>query len=73
MHADRETQIPGRSQFKHVVFGPQLWPDAAADADAAAHFPAIRDAVLSGNWTLAQSAVDSATRVLRQAAANLAQ
>lgn len=67
MHADRETQIPGRSQFKHVVFGPQLWPDAAA------HFPAIRDAVLSGNWTLVQSAVDSATRVLRQAAANLAQ
>ncbi|KAK4463937.1 putative glutamate carboxypeptidase 2 [Cladorrhinum samala] len=58
--------IPGRKQFKHVVFGPQLW-----DNDRNAHFPSIRDAVASGNWTLAQLTVDRVATVMVAAAGNL--
>ncbi|KAK4134431.1 Zn-dependent exopeptidase [Trichocladium antarcticum] len=58
--------IPGRTQFKHVVFGPQLW---SGHDDA--YFPFIRDAVASGNWTRAQLAVDKAAAIITQAAANL--
>ncbi|KAK4251312.1 hypothetical protein C7999DRAFT_10881 [Corynascus novoguineensis] len=58
--------IPGRTQFKHVVFGPQAWsrnPDA--------HFPGIRDAIESGNATLAQLTVDKVASIMKQAANNL--
>ncbi|KAK4150059.1 hypothetical protein C8A00DRAFT_46457 [Chaetomidium leptoderma] len=58
--------IPDRTQFKHVVFGPQLW-----STDNEAHFPGIRDTVMSGNWTLAQLTVDKVAGVLRGAAAGL--
>lgn len=42
-------QIPNRTQFRHVVFGPELW--AGYDASI---FPAIRDSINTGNWSLAQ-------------------
>ncbi|KAK4125764.1 Zn-dependent exopeptidase [Parathielavia appendiculata] len=61
-----EAGIPGRTQFKHVIFGPLLWSD-----DTEAYFPSIRDTVFSGNWTLAQLTVDRVAGVLNQAAANL--
>jgi N-acetylated-alpha-linked acidic dipeptidase len=59
--------IPGRTQFKHVVFGPQAW-----SRDPEAYFPAIRDAIISGNETLAQLTVDKVAEILTQASANLA-
>jgi hypothetical protein len=60
--------IPNRTQFKHVVFGPQLW--SGYDE---AYFPGIRDAVSSGNWTLAQLTVDKVASIIKQAATNLVQ
>jgi hypothetical protein len=63
-------QIPNRTQFKHVLFGPQLWSDGHYD-DSNAHFPSIRDTVMSGNWTLAQQTVDKVASIIKQAAANL--
>lgn len=59
-------QIPGRTQFKHVIFGPQLW--SAYDE---AYFPAVRDALDAGNWTQAQAQLDKAARVLRKASGKL--
>ncbi|KAL2261177.1 hypothetical protein VTK26DRAFT_4611 [Humicola hyalothermophila] len=60
--------ITGRTQYKHVVFGPQLWSTGASPT----YFPAIRDAALSGNWTLTQETVDRVAGIIAQAAANLA-
>ncbi len=59
-------QIPNRTQFKHVVFGPQLWPGKDE-----AFFPAIRDAISSRNWTLANQTIEKTARILQKAAANL--
>ncbi|GAB1319309.1 Glutamate carboxypeptidase [Madurella fahalii] len=61
--------IPNRTQFKHVVFGPPQWP---APGEGYYHFPAIRDTVLVGNWTLAQETVDKVAGIIKEAAANLA-
>ncbi|KAH6632199.1 hypothetical protein F5144DRAFT_612700 [Chaetomium tenue] len=58
--------IPGRTQFKHVVFGPQAW-----SRDPEAYFPSIRDAIVSGNMTEAQLTVDGVASILTQAAVNL--
>ncbi|KAK4044163.1 hypothetical protein C8A01DRAFT_31765 [Parachaetomium inaequale] len=58
--------IPDRTQFKHVVFGPQAW-----SRDPEAYFPSIRDAIISGNATLAQLTVDRVAAILKQAGANL--
>lgn len=55
--------IPNRTQFVHVVFGPQLW--SGYDE---AYFPAIRDAVDSGNLTLAQDIADKTARIISGAA-----
>lgn len=60
-------QLPGHTQFKHVIFGPQLWSSGSDDT----HFPGIRDAVLSGNWTLAQETVNRVAGIIKQAANNL--
>jgi len=62
----RLEQIPNRTQFKHVVFGPLQW---STDRDA--YFPSIRDAILSGNWTQAQLIADKVAGIIKQAAANL--
>ncbi|KAK3378897.1 hypothetical protein B0T24DRAFT_142224 [Lasiosphaeria ovina] len=58
--------VPNRTQFKHVVFGPQLW--SGYDE---AFFPSIRDTIVSGNWTLAKETVDRVAGVIMKAAANL--
>lgn len=49
-----------------MVFGPQPW-----DNDRNAYFPSIRDAVASGNWTLAQLTVDRVATIMVAAAGNL--
>ncbi|KAI4852160.1 glutamate carboxypeptidase 2 [Aureobasidium sp. EXF-8845] len=58
--------VPGREQYKHVLFGPQLW-----DGYAAAYLPAVRDAMQEGRWMDAQGQLLRAARILRQAAEKL--
>lgn len=61
--AGRVGGVPGREQFKHVVFGPQLW--SGYDE---AYFPGIRDAFFEyGNVTLAQEWVGIVAGVLGHA------
>lgn len=59
-------QVPGREQYKHVIFGSQLW-----DGYAAAFFPAVRDAIAEGRWEDAQKQLERAARILKQAAVKL--
>ncbi|OJJ00430.1 hypothetical protein ASPVEDRAFT_82002 [Aspergillus versicolor CBS 583.65] len=54
--------IPNRTQFKHVVFGPQLW----SGYDAAI-FPAIQDSLEAKNWTLTQEWVDRIAGIILDA------
>ncbi|RDL42184.1 PA protein [Venustampulla echinocandica] len=58
--------IPNRTQFKHVVFGPQLW--SGYDE---AFFPSIRDAVEAGDWTLAKAQVEKVANIIKQASSRL--
>ncbi|KAJ9620448.1 hypothetical protein H2203_007654 [Taxawa tesnikishii (nom. ined.)] len=58
--------IPGREQFKHILFGPQAW--SGYDE---AYFPAIRDHLDNGNWTGAQKYVDKAASILTKATKQL--
>ncbi|KAK2066775.1 hypothetical protein P8C59_000563 [Phyllachora maydis] len=58
--------IPGRKQFKHVVFGPALW--SGYDA---AYFPGVRDTVAAGDWAVANRTATRVAATLRAAAANL--
>lgn len=58
--------IPGREQFKHVIFGPQAW--GGSDT---AYFPAVRDAVAMGHWTGAQERIEIAAEVIRRAGKRL--
>ncbi|KAI8629164.1 Zn-dependent exopeptidase [Xylariaceae sp. FL1651] len=58
--------IPNRTQFKHVIFGPQLW--SGYDE---AYFPAIRDVVEAEDWPLAQSIIDKTARIISNAATTL--
>ena len=59
-------QIPGREQYKHIIFGPQLW--SGYDE---AYFPAIRDALEVRNWTGAQIQIDKAAKILKAASEKL--
>ncbi|KAL1953172.1 hypothetical protein VTO42DRAFT_3432 [Malbranchea cinnamomea] len=58
--------VPNRTQFKHVIYGPQLW--SGYDE---AYFPAIRDAIDSGNWTATQQWVDKVAKIISFASARL--
>ncbi|GAP82974.1 putative PA domain-containing protein [Rosellinia necatrix] len=58
--------IPNRTQFKHVLFGPQLWSEYDE-----AFFPAIRDVVEAGDWPLAQSMIDKTAKIIEQAGTSL--
>jgi len=62
----REGGVPGRTQFKHVIIGPQTW--SGYDT---AYFPAIQDAIDMGNWTAAQEQLGIVARVLHHAADKL--
>lgn len=61
-----QRQIPGRTQFKHTIFGPALW--SRYDE---AFFPAIRDAISSGDWEAAQKQLEKAATILSRAADKL--
>ncbi|CAG9977651.1 unnamed protein product [Clonostachys byssicola] len=58
--------IPNRNQFKHVVFGPQLW--SGYDE---AFFPAIRDMVDEKNWGEAERFIQKTAGLIRNAAESL--
>ncbi|KAE8150124.1 hypothetical protein BDV25DRAFT_116812 [Aspergillus avenaceus] len=58
--------VPNRTQFKHVIFGPQLW--SGYDAT---FFPAIRDSIDSRNWTLTQEWVDRVSKIISHASDRL--
>ncbi|KAJ8123943.1 hypothetical protein O1611_g9477 [Lasiodiplodia mahajangana] len=58
--------IPNRTQFKHVVFGPQLWDELDE-----AQFPAIRDMIEAEDWPRAQEVIDKTARIIDQAATTL--
>jgi N-acetylated-alpha-linked acidic dipeptidase len=58
--------IPNREQFKHVIFGPQLW--SGYDES---YFPFIRDAIDAKDWELAQKQVDKTARIISSASDKL--
>jgi hypothetical protein len=58
--------VPGREQFKHVVFGPQLW--SGYDE---AWFPFVQDAVDEKDWSGAQAMVEKTARIIKRAAEEL--
>ncbi|KAG6029807.1 hypothetical protein E4U41_000268 [Claviceps citrina] len=55
--------IPNRTQFKHVVFGPQKWSTYHVSV-----FPAIRDTVEAGDWERASLIASKTAAILRRAA-----
>jgi hypothetical protein len=62
----REYGIPGRTQFKHVVFGPKAWSGYEE-----AYFPAVRDMLAKKDWEGAQRMVEIAARRIQMAGDNL--
>ncbi|RAL01602.1 M28 family metallopeptidase [Aspergillus ibericus CBS 121593] len=58
--------VPNRTQFKHVIFGPELW--SGYDPTL---FPAIRDCIDSGNWTLTQEWIDRVSNIISDAGTRL--
>ncbi|KEY67341.1 hypothetical protein S7711_09471 [Stachybotrys chartarum IBT 7711] len=55
--------IPNRTQFKHVVFGPQLWSSSEVS-----YFPAIRDTIEAKDWESAKRIMEKTAVILRKAA-----
>lgn len=64
---DLAPQIPGRDQYKHVVFG----PDASGSGYDAAIFPFVRDAIDNGDWALAEKQIKKTADIIRKAAEKL--
>ncbi|RFU74221.1 peptidase [Trichoderma arundinaceum] len=58
--------IPNRTQFKHVVFGPQLW--SGYDG---AFFPAVHDLVDEGDWDGANKYIAKTAALMKNAASIL--
>jgi len=61
-HKDDPHGVPGREQFKHVIFGPQLW--SGYDE---AWFPFISDALEAKDWAQAQKMVEKTARIIMRA------
>jgi N-acetylated-alpha-linked acidic dipeptidase len=58
--------VPGREQFKHVVFGPQEWSGYGES-----YFPFIRDAIDAKDWEFAQTQVEKTARIISAASEKL--
>jgi hypothetical protein len=58
--------LPNRTQFKHILFAPQLW--SGYDE---AFFPAVRDAIDEGQWDAAAEQVKKIASILETAAKKL--
>ncbi|KAG8525908.1 uncharacterized protein KY384_000670 [Bacidia gigantensis] len=63
---DMDGGLPGREQFKHVVFAPEKW-----NAHKPSCFPSIRDAVDDGNWDVAQQQIQKVAEILSVASKKL--
>ncbi|KAL9098083.1 MAG: hypothetical protein Q9163_006187 [Psora crenata] len=63
---DLDGGLPGREQFKHVIFAPQAW-----NGYGSATFPGIRDAVDGKDWELAQRQIEKVAGVLSYASKKL--
>ncbi|KAA6415387.1 MAG: glutamate carboxypeptidase Tre2 [Lasallia pustulata] len=63
---DVDGGLPGREQFKHVIFAPQAW--SGYDE---AYFPGIRDAIDNGDWELAQKQAEKVAGILSYASKKL--
>lgn len=63
---ERKNGIPGREQFKHVIFGPKPW-----NGYDEAYFPAVRDRLAARDWPGAQEMVEIAAVRIQRAADNL--
>jgi len=61
---DRVYGIPGREQYKHVIFGPQAWGEEG-------YFAAVRDMVAAGDLKGAQERVEIAVERIRRAGERL--
>jgi Transferrin receptor-like dimerisation domain/Peptidase family M28/PA domain len=59
-------KVPNRTQFKHVLFAPQTW--SGYDE---AFFPAIRDAIDSGNWNATQEWINRVADIVTKASVQL--
>lgn len=59
-------QLHGRTQFKHIIFAPQVW--SGYDE---AYFPSIRDAMDAGDWKEAQKQVEKVASILSTAVKEL--
>ncbi|TKX26310.1 hypothetical protein C1H76_1271 [Elsinoe australis] len=55
--------VPGREQYKHIIFGPQAW--SGYDE---AYFPAVRDAIDARDQKAVQFHIDKAARIIKRAA-----
>ena len=60
-------QIPGRDQYKHVVFG----PDASGSGYDAAIFPFVRDAIEANDWKLAEKQIKKTADIIERAVEGL--
>ncbi|KAJ6141270.1 hypothetical protein N7470_010166 [Penicillium chermesinum] len=58
--------IPNRTQFRHVIFGPEL-----SSGYGASVFPAVRDSFSTGDLTLTQHWIDRVAHIIRDASAKL--
>lgn len=63
---DIDGGLPGREQFKHVMFAPSLW----SSYDTAL-FPGVRDAVDDGDWLLAQQQIQRVADIVVRAGTKL--
>ncbi|GAB7339474.1 hypothetical protein MBLNU457_6098t1 [Dothideomycetes sp. NU457] len=64
--ASDEHGIPGRNQYKHVIFGP-----SRTNKYQPSYFPAVRDAIEDGDAELAQRQVERAAMIIARAANRL--
>ena len=63
---DIDGGLPGREQFKHIIFAPQAW-----NGYGSAAFPGVRDAVDDGDWDLAQRQIEKVSAILSYASRKL--
>ncbi|KKA26307.1 hypothetical protein TD95_001774 [Thielaviopsis punctulata] len=62
------TGLAGRTQFKHAIFGPRMWPESPANDDL---FPNIRDAVSDGNLDEARRLIERTAMIITEATLDL--
>lgn len=61
-----ENGLPNRKFYKNVLFGPAYWTQAV-NGDPWI-FPSVKDAIIDGDWNLAQNELNSVSQALQQSA-----